>query len=194
SMYPTDIKPQYEEKTGLSHRVSRLNPWWNQKDVDIHARFEKAMQITGDELVERVKYYAFSWLPARSIVKEAFESRRSKADPSGHIMVLEPYCPWKEGLFELEKQEEREGGKECQVLYIIYQDEAGNWRVQAIPEMPDSFVSRRPLPEAWRGLRDEQLSAEAGIEDCIFVHAAGFIGGNKSKEGAISMAKKALEM
>jgi uncharacterized UPF0160 family protein len=62
--------------------------------------------------------------------------------------------------------------------YIIYPDEtASNWRVQAVPVSPDSFESRRPLPDKLRGLRDEELSAASGIPGCIFIHASGFIGG-----------------
>lgn len=72
-----------------------------------------------------------------------------------------------------------------------------------------SSYSRKPLPEAWRvrsrphscnnltdsqGIRDDQLSELTGIPDCVFVHASGFIGGNKTKEGAMAMAIKAFEM
>jgi uncharacterized UPF0160 family protein len=34
----------------------------------------------------------------------------------------------------------------------------------------------------------------SGIPGCIFVHAGGFVGGNKTLEGAKQMAYKALEM
>lgn len=53
---------------------------------------------------------------------------------------------------------------------------------------------RLPLPEAWRGLRDEALSELAGIPGCVFVHASGFIGGNRTREGALEMARRALEL
>ncbi|SGY12890.1 BQ5605_C011g06644 [Microbotryum silenes-dioicae] len=35
----------------------------------------------------------------------------------------------------------------------------------------ESFESRHPLPEAWRGVRDDALSKLTGIDGCIFVHA-----------------------
>ena len=96
-------------------------------------------------------------------------------------------------------------------LYVLYPDEtASNWRVQAIPVSSHSFESRKALPRSWRGVRDEQLSEVAAIPGCIFVHASGFIGGqitlnvvvhsltftigNATKEGALAMAKKALEL
>lgn len=56
-----------------------------------------------------------------------------------------------------------------------------------------SVIFRWFLPEPWRGKRDEDLCKVAEIEGCIFVHVTGFIGGNKTKEGALLMARKALE-
>ncbi len=82
-----------------------------------------------------------------------------------------------------------------QPFYVVYPDETGgNWRVQAVPVSLESFESRKALPEPWRGIRDEELSHLSGIEGCIFVHASGFIGGNKTKEGALEMARTALKI
>jgi len=50
------------------------------------------------------------------------------------------------------------------------------------------------LPEAWRGFRDEKLDEISGVSGGVFVHAAGFIGGNKSFDGAKEMAVKALDL
>jgi len=66
-------------------------------------------------------------------------------------------------------------------------------RVQCVAESESSFESRKALPEPWRGLRDDALSAAAGIDGCVFCHASGFIGGAASKEAALAMAVKALE-
>jgi len=79
-------------------------------------------------------------------------------------------------------------------IYAVYPDDGGSWRVQAVPVSSESFDSRKALPEAWRGLRDDTLSAASGIEGCVFVHASGFIGGNKTKDGALKLAQAALTM
>ena len=50
------------------------------------------------------------------------------------------------------------------------------------------------MPEEWRALRDEKLSEKCGTKGAVFVHASGFIGGNKTKEGALEMADNALKM
>ena len=84
-----------------------------------------------------------------------------------------------EHLFQLEAEQGIAG--DGLPLYIVYPDEASaNWRIQAVPVSPDSFVSRKALPEEWRGLRDDNLSKLTGIDGCIFVHASGFIGGKLS--------------
>ncbi len=76
-------------------------------------------------------------------------------------------------MFDLE----RESLIEPTSTYVVYSDDGGNWRVQAVPVSEDSFESRKPLPEVWRGVRDDALSKISGVEGCVFVHASGFIGG-----------------
>jgi uncharacterized UPF0160 family protein len=71
-------------------------------------------------------------------------------------------------------------GKEGTTIYVLYPDESGKWRIQAVPESSESFQSRKALPQEWRGLRDEALSQVTGVPGCIFVHASGFIGGQYS--------------
>lgn len=47
NQYPSDVKPAYSSHTDLSSRVARLNPAWNEKDIDIQARFTQAMEMAG---------------------------------------------------------------------------------------------------------------------------------------------------
>ncbi|XP_072828832.1 MYG1 exonuclease isoform X2 [Vicugna pacos] len=70
--------------------------------------------------------------------------------------------------------------------------QAGQWRVQCVPKELHSFQSRLPLPEPWRGLRDDALDQVSGIPGCVFVHTSGFIGGHRTREGALSMARATL--
>ncbi|KAH0444939.1 hypothetical protein IEQ34_025529 [Dendrobium chrysotoxum] len=104
---------------------------------------------------------------------------KSRTDLSSRVAKLNP--SWdepsndKEHLFELEKTLQISEAEKP--LYIVYPDESGKWRIQAVPKSPESFESRKALPEPWRGLRDEELSNKTGIPGCIFIHASGFIGG-----------------
>lgn len=77
---------------------------------------------------------AKSWYPARSLVHAAFAAR-----PTPQYIVFDQFCPWKDHLFTLDTKEE--------VLYVVYPDEAGKWRMQAVPSSPDAFESRKALPE-----------------------------------------------
>ncbi|OBZ78890.1 hypothetical protein A0H81_01168 [Grifola frondosa] len=192
SQYPTDIEPVYRGRTDVSSRVGHLNPAWNEpfdaKTLD--SKFLQASSLVGEEFMNRLDYYANSWLPARDLVSTAL-TKRTEVDPSGRIVLFEQFAPWKEHLFELEPL--LSITESSQPLYILYPDEAANnWRIQAVPASPSSFESRKALPEAWRGVRDDELSKLSGVEGCIFVHASGFIGGNKTREGALKMARLAL--
>ena len=53
----------------------------------------------------------------------------------------------------------------------------------------DSFSLRCGLVAGWRGIKDlNELKKISGIEDIVFVHASGFIGGAMSYDNALSMA------
>lgn len=167
----------YEVSTTLSSRVGRLNPRWNEKGVDINERFKEAVELCSKEFVDHLTEAKESWLPAREIVAKAV---------GGPVVVLETYCPWQAHLFALEKND-------AESKYVMYEDSKGGWRVQAVPIREGSFTSRLPLPEPWRGLRDDTLSNLVGIPGCIFVHATGFIAGAKTYDAALQLAQKALE-
>jgi len=195
--YPSDIEPKYRNNTDLSSRVRALNPPWNQT-VDSQAmdtRFEEASLLTGTEFLGKLDYFSDAWWPARDILLAAVLASKVEVDPSGKLILLERFLPWKEHLFELEADDHVHAVHSGQAIYIVYPDDtAGQWRVQAVPLSPQSFESRKALPEAWRGLRDEKLDEVTRIEGCVFIHASGFIGGSKTKSGALLLAKTALEM
>jgi len=190
-----DGAQNYEVNSRLSDRVARLNCRWNEPSGDgaRNARFAKAMKVTAQELVEQVDWVANCWWPARSIVIAALDMA-PEVDPSRGILVLKQNCPWDQHLFELEAEFAAVGGQSVvgAAKYILYEDASGAWRVQAVPDKAGSFTSRRKLPEAWRGIKGAELDHLTGVEGGTFVHAGGFIGGNKRYEGALEMAKKAL--
>ena len=170
--------------------ISTMNPPWNSNDTSSSAfdqAFQQASEFIGKIFVNLVDNYFHSWLPAKNIVVEAVKNRM-EVDPSGKIIVLSQFCPWKEHLYAVELDE----GIEGRIEFVIFVDSSGSWRVSTVPVTSTSFKFRKGLPEKLRGLRDEELSAKSGIPDCIFIHAAGFIGGAKSKESALKLAKLSL--
>jgi uncharacterized UPF0160 family protein len=191
AQYDVDVKPNYHNNTGISARVSYLNPGWTsgkQTSEQLLTLFHKAMDLVGGEFDQAV-YRAFHhWWPAREIVKTALLERKNVHE-SGKIMHLTRFTAWKSHMSSLETELQIEP----LVEYVIFADSAGSYRVQTVPKQGGKqFEARRDLPQEWWGIRDDALSQKSGVPGCIFVHATGFIGGNKTLEGALAMAAKAL--
>lgn len=156
-------------------------------------RFLEASSLMGRTFVRKLDYCWRAWLPARSVVKDSYVRRR-EVNENGRIILFSKGCPWKDHLYTIEAEDGV--GHHERVLYVVYpesDDESSKWRIQAVPVSKDSFESRKGLPEAWRGVRDDELSKLAGITGCTFVHASGFIGGNATKAGVLEMGKRSLE-
>ena len=158
------------------------------------ARFLRASAFVGEQFSLELNDRYTSWLPARALVQKAFASRH-QYDDKGRILVIpqtaDGGAPWADHLYNLEK----ENGCEGQVLYVLFAENgepSSKWRIRAVSASSESFENRKSLPEAWRGVRDEDLSGVACIPGCVFVHASGFIGGNVTFEGALEMARKAV--
>ena len=184
----------YNDSTGLSSRVGRLNPRWNEVDEngespDPDERFMEASDLCGKDFLSVMTKIVESDLPAREVVEKAVLERLT-TDPSGEIICFPSGgLPWKGHLYELEKLHKLDK----LIKFVLYTDQGGMWRVQAVTVEGTLFENRLGLPEEWRGVRDEDLEKLTNIKGCRFVHAAGFIGGNTFYEGALEMARVALQ-
>jgi uncharacterized UPF0160 family protein len=162
------------------------------------ARFARASEFTGEQFVIELTNAHKSWLPARALVTQAY-NERLHLDVKGRIMML-PYrkegIPWSDHLYGLEKASAPQPDVQAQVLYVLFPengDEDTKWRIRAVSKEGSGFENRKDLPDAWKGVRDEKLVEVSGIPGCIFVHASGFIGGNKTFQGALAMAQFAVD-
>lgn len=177
--------------------VSKLNPLPeevegpNGGDALFDSQFKIASELMGSAFKGVVVNLARGWFPAKQAVAAAFDAR-TKYDAKGRIIVFEKSIFWKSHLYAIEEAQSAGSGLE-QVLYVIYPGGPNDWRVQAVGLTQSSFESRKALPEPWRGVRDQALSDLTGVPDCVFIHAAGFIGGNKTREGALALAKLAVD-
>lgn len=179
-----------------------------QQQADEDTRFLKASAFTGEQFALALHDAHRSWLPARALVQHAYNAR-FQYDPLGRIMVLphrDAGIPWGDHLYTLEAAAQDPAfashgpgnpAVSPYVLYVLF-PESGEpdtkWRVRAVSKEGGGFENRKDLPDAWKGVRDQRLDEVSGIPGCVFVHANGFIGGNKTFEGALSMAQKAVEM
>lgn len=188
----SDAKPAYNTRgMMLQSVVGNLspNPGEAYSDEILNRQFEKASELMGLAFEGEVRSMGLGWYVSRRIVMQAYESRH-QYDQKGRIMVLEDVANWKDVLREIE--DEQGNANEGKVLYVLYPT-SDSVRIQAVAVAEGSFESRKALPQPWRGVRDEELDRVSGVAHGVFVHVSGFIGGNKTREGAIKMAQKAAD-
>ncbi|CDW84406.1 UNKNOWN [Stylonychia lemnae] len=181
----------YQIRTDLSYKVSRFNKEWNApKEKNEELQFKKAMRCVEEELMYQIKAVSQIYLPARIIVEDAWKNK-DDFHPSGEIIFVATSCPWKDHLFEIEES----NGKQGLIKFVIYKDNRGLNRVQAVGIKGDQFGQRVTLSKKWHGLRKNDFDKIEGFEfkDLDFVHHSGFIGGAWSMETAIKMAEISIQ-
>lgn len=142
-----------------------------------NASFEQAVSV-GKSVLENAIREAKGFEKARAVVE------RGELIEGGRVMLLEHGVPWKETVLESARYE--------QLLYVLYPDAQAKWHISCVPDKTGSFNNRKSLPAAWAGLDGEELDKVTGIKGCVFCHRARFVGGHATKEGAIAMAKLAV--
>mmetsp|Transcript_8615 Transcript_8615/g.14566 ORF Transcript_8615/g.14566 Transcript_8615/m.14566 type:complete len:165 (-) Transcript_8615:50-544(-) len=147
------------------------------------------MKVCEEVFIHNLYQVVNVFLPARRIVERSW-IKRAEFHESNQLVWMEPMCPWKEHLANLERENDLEG----LIKFVLYKDDRGMVRLQALPKGKSSqFQNRVSIHSAYRGLRGEELSKVAQLPDCEFVHASGFIGGAWSVSSAIQMAMASIE-
>jgi uncharacterized UPF0160 family protein len=178
----------------LSLTLHKCNPV---ADSNFDERFDELTIIVGlclrassskEELVEMIEthYQVKQWVREHDEAQRDSKRRvRQAMKDAEDLLILNQFEP---ALINVA----HEAGS--RTLFSIYPSPTDGFMIQQIPVEPNSFAGRLQLPKEWAGKRDEELSELTGIAGCIFVHPGRFIGGNKSLEGAVEMAKKAIEL
>ena len=185
-----------QEGWSLSMTVHKCNPLINQ---DFDGRFKSLIEIarqiiqgvveeeyTLDYAVARFESHALviEWVEEHDAALAASTARvRAAFEQEGQFIVLDRYEP---ALMDVVPEASQEK------LYSIYPSPGGEWMVQQIPKTKGSFEGRKKLPAHWAGQRGEVLDALSLVEGCVFCHPGRFICGNKTREGAIEMARLAV--
>jgi len=174
-------------KLSLADIVSACSPPWDTAELygaeEAGRResigFANAALAVASHLVNSVDRVRAS-LKAVDRVVAAFEGAEDK-----RILVMETGMPTEKVIFE----------RGLPVVYVVSPaGPSGQWNVKAVPPARGEFGQRVPLPEAWRGLDGQALAAASGVADAVFAHPARFICGAGSREGALTMARRALEI
>lgn len=156
----------------FSHFISGFNTPGKAGDShDFANAVEAAMGAIG-----RMIFTSVEQIRAERPVVEAIKG----LSPDDNILILNAYA-----LGAMNVVQKANDARAVKLQRIVYPDVSGSWRVQKVEGMSD-------MPSTWWGKRDQELDVVTGIEGGVFVHANGFIGGNKTREGAIAMAKASI--
>lgn len=68
-----------------------------------------------------------------------------------------------------------------------------SWKVYAIKINEEKFKNRLDLPQSWASKEGEDFVKISGVKDAVFCHHQRYMAIVKSKEGAIQLAKLAIE-
>lgn len=129
------------------------------------------------EIILREIKWARVRFETKEIIKHTYDESKDK-----RIVLIDRECPYDEFISSYPEP-----------LFIVHQYPDGDWSARAVREEPRQFKSRKLFPEAWAGKRDKELSDITGVSDAVFCHNKRFMVVAKSKEGALKLAKLALE-
>jgi uncharacterized UPF0160 family protein len=160
----------------ISQFLSNLNPAWDE-DAEVDTCFMEAVamaKMTIKRIIERTQANN----RAQSFVRRAV---KNAADP--RIIVLEKSCPWK-GVIVKEVPNAR---------FVVFPNDEGMWCVQAITARFGTFENRLNLPAHWAKTNGRSFADISGVADADFIHQKLFFCTAQSREGALKLAKLALE-
>lgn len=157
--------------------IEAWNPTFVEDSRDENEAFFAAADLASAVIV-RTCARAYAQALSLELIADA---ARSAVDPA--ILLLERRVPWEDAVFELGLS---------QILYVV-RPAGRDWTCSAVPPEKGSFAQRRPLPDAWAGLRDEALAAITNVPDASFCHPARFVCGARSRDGALALARLAVD-
>jgi uncharacterized UPF0160 family protein len=171
------IRTENVPTIGLSAIISGYNlNWFQLHSEEARMRqFMRAVEVAKATLLNTITG-VFGQILARNSVHLA------DSPDGGRTLVLDQFLPWQETVVK----------EMPDALLVVFPDVGGTWRVQVVPKELGTFGARMDLPEAWAGLRGEELQTLTGVADAIFCHPGRFIAGAETREGALELARLAL--
>jgi len=160
------------------HQVlASFNPPWDE-DKDLNFVFMEVVALARKIIrntIERFKSQKRAVPYVRMAMALAEDAR---------IVVLDRICPWKHIIIN----------ESPSTLFVVYPDDEGQWCVQAVPSKTANYQNRLDLPAAWAKTNGHTFADLSGVPDATFIHRKLFICGAKSKEGALALARLAIEL
>jgi uncharacterized UPF0160 family protein len=154
--------------------IQSFKPAWKVAGISLEESFLKSVVFAREMILREIEIYR-GLEDAEIFFKKEYDKNEDKK-----IIILEAECPWESFIDEYKE-----------VMFIITPSSLG-WKAKS-PQINGTFDNRKNFPKSWSGLVDGELAKVSGVEDALFCHKACFVAIAKSKDGAIALAKKALE-
>jgi uncharacterized UPF0160 family protein len=171
------IKTVVEEivpSMNISTIISGFNPLWYSEGMENEA-FNEAVKIGASILKNTIKL-RLAIIQAKDVVVQAYKKRNRL-----EVLVLDTYCPWEETIQDIDEED--------QVIFVVYPNK-DKYAMQTVKDKDGR--TKKPLPKAWAGKENEELSNITGVEDAIFCHTGRFIAVAGSFEGIMKMTELAI--
>lgn len=162
----------------VSHALGMMNPNW---DEDASGAGKDAAFHRAVELAQGILARAIAAAQAQARAAELVRSAIARAEDP-RLIELDRGMPWHRELV----------ANAPEALFVVYPREQ-DWGVQAIPRVLGEFANRKDLPERWAGMTDADLAAVTGVADARFCHAGRFMAVAGSRDGALALARQAIE-
>lgn len=154
-----------------------FRPTWKEDQHSYDTRFIEVFEMA-KKILSREIVHAHDDLEAERSVEAAYRETADK-----RIIVLDRPYPAENFLTRYPEP-----------LFVIKPVLAdGTWKVGTIGSRPESFAVRKQFPKSWAGKRDSELEEITGVPDAIFCHNGLWMARAGSREGALALAKLALE-
>ena len=161
----------------LDTMAGAFNPTWTESYEDSYDLFMELVAFAG-RLLEREIVRAEAYVLGKEKVEQAYEAAEDK-----EIILLDGGYSWREVLVSHPEPK-----------FVVYPEvDTNRYMVQGVHASLSGYETRVSFPKSWGGLVDDELVAESGISGSRFCHTAGFLSVNDTQDGAILMAKKAIE-
>ena len=160
----------------FSQVISNFVPPVYDAEVSVMRRsFDDAVDFAAGHLKRLMERYD-TVQAYRERVEQAMEKREV-------ALIFDEAMPWMDVFFEL-------GGEKHPAQFVVMPS-GPHWKLRGIPPNSyDRMKVRKPLPEAWAGLMEDELRRVTGIDGAVFCHKGKFISVWKTKEDAMKALKK----
>ncbi|VAW13233.1 hypothetical protein MNBD_BACTEROID05-267 [hydrothermal vent metagenome] len=166
----------------IIHNITMVfRPTWKEEEEgtkDYMTAFMDYLPVARN-ILEREIVHAKDEIEGGKLVVDAYKKTEDK-----RIVTIDGHYPWEDVLNNYPEP-----------LYVVKPDHqnGGAWKVKAVRDIAVGFENRKDLPEEWAGRRGEELAEITGVPDAIFCHNKRWIAVAGSKEGALALAKLAVE-